>query len=346
MKVGSLVFATDQGLGYLAKSFYDAGVVTDVMTVAHGKRLEHPEWYPGAGRINSFRGSGLRDAISFVERMDVMLFFETPFAWELIPYAREKGVRTVLMPMIECMPRILPHLPDVILCPSALDYNWYQSYHNVSPTQCAGGNVQVVHLPVPVEQQFIDGWRERKQALTFVHNAGHGGLKGRNGTKELIEAIRLVRSEAKFIIRCQDNHSWPPYPELLGRVTYTEGTVPAGNLYAEGDVFIFPEKFNGLSLPLQEAYASGMLVMATNRFPMNEWLPNEPLITPDGYDKMSVAPRCNDVMAARIDPVLVAKHIDEWYGRDIAEYSRKGLEWAKANSWEALKAKYMEVLRG
>ena len=40
-------------------------------------------------------------------------------------------------------------------------------------------------------------------------------------------------------------------------------------------MFVFPEKFNGLSLPLQEARAAGMLVLATDRFPMNTWLPRE-----------------------------------------------------------------------
>jgi hypothetical protein len=34
MKVGSLVYATDSGLGILAKSFYDNGIITRSMVVS------------------------------------------------------------------------------------------------------------------------------------------------------------------------------------------------------------------------------------------------------------------------------------------------------------------------
>jgi hypothetical protein len=178
----------------------------------------------------------------------------------------------------------------------------------------------------------------------FVHNAGHGGLRGRNGTEELIQAIRLVESPAKFIIRCQDKKNWPPYSELLGKVELVNRTVPYDELWSEGDVFIFPEKFNGLSLPLQEAYASGMLVMGTNRFPMNTWLHSSPLITPSSYHRTQVSGRCNMFSEAVLDPVTIAAHIDKWYGKPITPYSLQGKEWAEKHSWEVLKPRYMEVL--
>lgn len=276
MRVGSLVFATEQGLGILAKSFFDAGVVTDVMAVRHGRRPEREDWYPSYSRIHSLK----EDAGSirkFCNEVDVMLFFETPFDWTLLDYCRGIGVKTVLMPMYECMPKVLPAQPDLFLCPSLLDLSYYPS---TDPSTQSGkrmgydpDGVSSRYLPIPVEQR----WYQRDRAEIFVHNAGHGGLKGRNGTQQFLEAIQYVKSDAKFVLRVQDRE-FAVEKQLLDRIKdrlMIEGTLPYDRLFLNGDVFVFPERFNGLSLPLQEARAAGMLVMATDRFPMNIWLPGE-----------------------------------------------------------------------
>ena len=122
MRIGSLVFTTYQGLGILAKSFFDNGIVTDVMTVHHGRREEHPEWYPEAYRITDLHSAVQTHAMQqFCKSMDAMLFFESPFNWSLLSFCRDNGVRTALMPMYECMPKTLPDEPDLFLCPSQLD---------------------------------------------------------------------------------------------------------------------------------------------------------------------------------------------------------------------------------
>lgn len=358
MKVGTFAFATDQGLGVLAKSFYDNGVVTDVLPILHSSRPNHEEWYPKADKwVTNLRDESQRRLlIYFAEKMDVMMFFETPFWWPIISVCRNAGVKTVLMPMYECMPKELPVQPDLIINPSLLDQQYYPSG---------------VFIPVPVSVP----WRQRTRAEVFVHNAGHGGLKGRNGTAELLEALEHIKSPAKIIIRCQDslyrtaNHrqvaqltnplirrgqkldydtalSDENAPPVEKMVDLRVGTVPYSELYNEGDVFIFPEKFNGLSLPLQEARGAGMLVMGTRRFPIDQWLPVDPLITPRGYSQIKVGSNTNTVNEATVYPEDIAAKIDEWYGKDITEYSDDGLEYAHFNSWEALRPLYLNVLEG
>lgn len=383
LRVGSLVFATSQGLGYLAKSFFDHGVITDAVVIRHGRRPENEDWFPGQPRCPDLQ-RGKTFLQDFCCQMDVMLFFETPFVWELIPFCREYGVKTAIMPMHECMPKRIPYQPDLWLCPSALDMQW------VSPrihARMAGNDIvcpESKFLPVPVEVP----WRQRTKAEIFVHNAGWGGLKGRNGTAELMEALHYVKSSARFIIRSQekleDRYGKHACPGVEGsRLDYRVGTFPSSQLWEEGDVFIFPERFNGLSLPLQEARAAGMLVMATDRFPMNTWLPSNvhdsfssgihqvdndkcplndpetfinqvvsglpcscpsPLIPVADFRRSCVAARCADFDEAILDPLAIAQKIDEWYGKDLTEYSLQGREWAKSMSWEALKPRYMEVL--
>lgn len=345
MRVGTLCYATDSGLGVLAKAFYDHGIVTHPLVVRHAHHPTHDDWYPGAPQT-PVRPIDVLTARDLCRSVDVMLFFETPFDWSLIPYCREHGIKTVLMPMYECTPRILPAMPDLFVCPSLLDLRYFPNGGRLA----AGDSVDEVvsvHIPVPVDVP----WRKRERARVFVHNAGHGGLKGRNGTRELLEALWLCNclkgtGDARFIIRSQKPlpEDVGPRGDLCGRLTWQTGTVPAADLYAEGDVFVFPEKFNGLSLPLQEARAAGMLVMATERFPNNTYLPKGPLIPVAGYRPNRIGAAYTEFKEAVVDPKEIAAKIDDWYDRDISDYSEGGKQWAETMSWGALGPKYRTVL--
>jgi hypothetical protein len=325
-RVGSLVYATTQGLGVLARDFHQAGVVSDVAVVHHGKRLTHVDWYPGAIQVTSLRSQDIRDRVRrWCLTMDAMLFFETPFLWDLIPWCRDNGVRTFLMPMFECMRERLEQTPDRFVNPSHLDQRYYPSG---------------THIPVPVPDAVK--YRKRGVVTTFVHNAGHGGLLGRNGTAQVIEAWRHVRSGARLILRSQER--LPTAITSLSNVEVRVGDFPWDTLYDEGEVFLFPERFNGLSLPLQEARAAGMVVMCGARFPMTEWLPHEALIPVRGYHRVRVGNGCNLVDDAIIDPRDIALTVDQWYGRDAGPYSESSVAWRESMSWGKLKPRYIEEL--
>lgn len=322
MRVGTLAYATEQGLGYLAKSFVDAGVVTDVLVVVHGKRPTFP-WYPGSPHLHDVRDAAA--IVKFCSGLDAMLYFETCFNYVAMRALMSRGVRTVLMPMHECTPKDHP-VPDAYVAPSLLEADLYDC-----PL-----------VPVPVEEP----WKERGVVKTFVHNAGHGGLKGRNGTDVVLEAVRHLRKPTRLIVRSQDELPWfRNYRVGDVHVTCEVGSVARTDLYSVGEAFVFPEKFNGLSLPLQEAYASGMLVIAADRRPINAWLPREPLVPCTTY-RDSVGPRFHEYDRADMDPRELAAAMDRWNGADVSEFSARGRAWAQENSWEKLKPKYLEVLHG
>ncbi|MDB4786230.1 hypothetical protein OAG36_00700 [bacterium] len=331
MRVGTLCFATERGLGYLAKSFYDNGVVTDFAVLYHGQLDTHPEWYPNCIEIT--KRPFLNDELKrFILNMDIMLFFETPFDWDIIHYCREHNVRTIILSMYECTPRSIPADPDMWWCPSLLDMEYF------------GDNKSLVQIPV-------DGvtWKERNVAKTFIHNAGYIGLKGRNGTLELLQAMQYVQSDIELKVRCQteDVHKiLRKVPNVISdeRVDIFIGTLPREDVWGTGDVAVQPEKWNGMSLPLQESYASGLLVMTTERFPMTDWLPNEPMIPVQSFRKNRVANRCMEFDEAMLDPVDIADTIDHWYGRDITNYSTQGKDWAEENTWEIIKPDYTKLL--
>lgn len=307
MKIGSVVFATEQGLGILAKDLYDHGVIHRVMIQPHSRHREFHSWYGSNGRPLH------RDNYDwFFEGLDAVIFLETPFDWSLIVEARKRGIVTMLMPD-ECTPYPLHYEPDIILCPSALERTYNEGKYCLD-----------VVFPPTVE------WHLRSKAHIFIHNAGHGGLGGRNGTRELIEAMQYVKSPIKLIIRSQTHEFSSNDP----RVEIRHGTVPHEQLWAQGDVFVFPDKFAGLSMPMQEAFAAGMLVMTSNRYPNNVWLPTAPLIPVSGYKMEQLGIK---FQSAIITPQDIATTMDFWYGENIELYSSLGFAWSKTHTWGKLK---------
>jgi hypothetical protein len=153
---GSIVLATKQGLGVLAKAFYDNGVIDIVKVKEHTSRQNYWDWYPN-------RVGNVDDLL----KCDKLIFFETPFDLDLMKRAKAKGIKIIFVPMYECSNPQIVKMADVIISPSLLDQKYYEGS-------------RVITIPVDVK------WRQRERALVFVHNAGNGGLGGRNGTKELL----------------------------------------------------------------------------------------------------------------------------------------------------------------
>lgn len=304
---GIVCYATEQGLGRQAKSFFDNGLVSEVFVYPHSSYVNHYEWYPKRSKTYD----------ELLSKVNEVWFIETPFDWNFILKAREKGIKTVFFIMYECTRKPMPYIPDVLVGGSIMEREYF------------GDDVKVINVPVPKELK----WKLREKARVFVHNAGHGGLAGRNGTKELIEAIKYIKSPIKLIIRSQ----FPLKEYKDPRVEYRIGDFPYETLFAEGDVFVYPDKFGGSCLPLQEAHASGMAVMASDRHPSNTWLPKEILIPIEGYKKDRAY---SEIDSAIVSPEKIANMIDNWYDKDITHLSMLGKKWGEENSWDVLKKEY------
>lgn len=301
--IGTIGYATEQGLGYLVKDFYDIGLVNKILVQRHSSRVNHYEWY----KEESFRTLSKENYEWFLQGLSTIIIFETPFYWDILELAKQRGIKTVLIPMYECTPHPLPFNFDFVLSPSHLEEKLYK------------GSTRIT-----IPNSFP--WKLRKKANVFVHNAGNLGIGGRNGTKEVLEAMKYVKSPMELIIRSQIGDFKTDDKRIK-----IEGNVSRGTLYKRGDVFLFPEKFNGLSMPIQEAFASGMMIMCGNRFPMNEWLPREPMIPVKGIHNERIA---RIIEVSEFDPKQIAETIDYWYGKDITEFSLKGKEWTEKNTWE------------
>lgn len=348
MRVGTIQYSTDQGISHLAKDFYDAGVITDVMTFRHGSRPGNPQWYPPetvelVGR--PFNGPVVEE---FIKSVDVMLFFETPHDWEVIKLIRRLGRRSAIVPMYECTaerytPSVKGYLkeyqPDKWVCPSLLDCEYFP-------------NSPFVPIPLPTT---LPPWTLRTNAERFLHNGGNLGLRGHKGTREIMLAMKYVKAPIQLTIRAQDDaglHALVreiPSIKTDSRVTFEYGSRPRETLFDGHDVFIMAEKYNGLSLPLAEARGVGMVVMTSDRFPMNTWLNREFLIPVSGYTRQRVGGPFNWYDEATVQPESIAAMIDQTYALGkldglIEQESLKTREWRRTMSWDVLKDQWLEVL--
>ncbi|MCH7726401.1 MAG: glycosyltransferase, partial [Planctomycetes bacterium] len=129
---------------------------------------------------------------------------------------------------------------------------------------------------------------------------------------------------------------WPANCEVRGAAPTREA------LYQDGDVLLFPARFNGIGLEQLEAMASGMPVIATDAPPMNE----SPCLDIIRIASQQVAQR------RRARPILeytpsashLAKLLRTWHGHTITEHSRTARRFAESRSWQQATNRFMEAI--
>lgn len=322
MKLGFIARADNSGLGTMSWEFARHLPMERVLIIKNGVYKVFPERFPGARMVHKDRIEK-EDIEWLLDGITHLLAIETPYEYEIFRLAKERGIRVVMIPMYECMGEEIPVNPDLFLCPSALDFKLMKSPKKF--------------LPVPVNRDKLP-FRCRRQAKVFLHNAGHGGIMGRNGTSELLAAIPMVKSDVRFIIRSQKAFEYS-HPKVEVRVGNFENY---WDLWSEGDVFVFPHKFDGLSLPIQEALSVGMPVISTAMFPFLGWMPEQWFIP--ATEIVQAKPALRTIDFALVEPEQIAKKIDEFAQLDISEDSRTADKLARALDWKVLKSRYLEVI--
>ncbi len=325
-RVGTICYATNSGLGILAKEFIDNKIIDDILVVRHNILENYDSvWYPNSIVANDI--TNIEIVREFIKKIDILFLFETGHFKNIDQIARDLGVKVVLMPMYEWSP--YPINADLYLAPSLIDRDYCDTFYPSS-------KLEIINVPAHSKIK----WKLRTHAKKFFHNAGNGSFFDRNGTESLLASIKHIKSPIKLVIRSQNLNISDINDE---RVEITNKNLSFDELWEQVDSFVFVERFNGLSMPLQEAYASGCLVIAGDRYPVNTWLPQKPLVRPTHYSSVSFQSHIG-VKSACYDSIDIAKKIDDFYDTDIKEYSLMGLEWSKINSWDILGPRYKKLL--
>ncbi len=336
VKIGLVARCDDSGLGVMTFDFFRNFIVEKVLIVSSAYK-GYPDRYDGyeltKTRVCQMGTPTLEDIDWLLEDMDMVVTIETPYNWNIYSRAKEKGVKSVLITMYEWTPKkaFIPTEPDLYLCPSTVDFESIEGENKV-------------YLPTPVNRKLVP-FKQRDQAKTFIFNNGHGGWGGRNSISEFFQALPFVKSDVKFKVRSQ-----VPFDGAVNdsRVEVFEGEMNYEQLWQEGDIYIHLHKFDGLSLPLNEALSAGFPIIALDKKPHNEYLPKELLVKPLATPTIMIAGETvgREVEAAVMNPVDIAEMIDKvanMSNDEIINLSKTSDKLAESISWDALKLRYLET---
>jgi hypothetical protein len=329
MRLGIIVRADKTGLGYQTRSYVKHLNPSKIIQIDISNINNNPQqqWYDTDMKIMGIPNDlQVRDML---EDIDVLLTAETPYNMNLYHIAKQMGVKTVCVENAEFYDhQVYPQfdMPDLIIMPSVWKLDEITQHANSRGTK-------VVQIHHPVDRQEIT-FVERT-GHQVMHIAGKPAAHDRNGTWSFLEVcpnglvmtqsddlarhIRMRYSQSRVIDDVNDNNA----------------------MYQYGDILVYPRRYGGNSLVLNEALASGMPVIMTDISPNNNLLPSEWLV-PANING-SFAPR-TQVDIYNADAKALYNKIEWIKQQDIRQLSQQASAIADTISWDTLKPRYIEAL--
>jgi glycosyltransferase involved in cell wall biosynthesis len=301
----------------------------------HCNKRSYPQRYPDALVCNDW-APDVNLLTQFLHGLDAVFSAETFYTDELVPLARRMGVRTVLQPNWEFM-RLHVEQPDMLAPPSLWHWDEYPEPKTFLPVPIALDRLQECRRPAT------------RGARHFLHVVGRPAIFDRNGTPDLLAALRHVHSEIRLTLRCQDRDYLRRLMASIHVPPNVDLVVDSGDKrdywenYTSGEVMILPRRYGGLCLPANEALGAGMPVIMTDVDPNNRWLPAEWLVPATQAGEFMAF---NPVDVFTADPVALAAKIDQFASdRDFYVTAKtQADELAQQLSWPELKPLYEKVL--
>lgn len=278
MKLGLMAFANDSGLGaqtrrltYMLKP--DRILVIDSSGFSKNK-VQHFDWYSGFDgyKVQGFPTNG--EIRRFMMGITHMIVCENPLNFYLLEYCKDNGVKLYIQSNFEFCDHLnndLP-LPTKFLMPS----HW-----KVEEMIAKFGADRVEYLPPPIDpNEFKDARKINfdrgdlyKTSPRFLHIVGTLAERDRNGTLDLLRALRFSTAQFDLVIRSQ--HELPnEYYIQDRRVKYdVRNHHDAQEMYKDFDAMIQPRRYGGLSLTTNEGLMSGLPVIMSDVSPNNQLLP-------------------------------------------------------------------------
>lgn len=337
MKVGLIARADDRGLGHMTWEFHRhlqperTLVVREPGAEAQGF-APHLDRYPD-GLVVRFDGGMLPEAEvrDWLQGLDVLYSAETFYDWHLVQWAAEAGVATVLHTMPEFHHLHVPPTSSVWApTPWRID-------HLPLPTR-------LVPVPVATDRFPMAAPARDPGRLRVLHVAGHRAAADRNGTTQLLQALRYTRQPVHVRLVTQDQ-ALPSAARLPANVYVhreTGGVADYWDLYDDADVLVLPRRYGGLCLPVQEAMAAGLAVVLPDTAPNDWW----PALRVPGRERGHITTAAGQLSLYAADPQQLAQLLDQLAADpDLVAAAQLGaLAWANLHSWQALAPLYRAEL--
>ena len=308
-RTGLLAFCNSGGLGIQTKRLYDMLKPEKVMIIDSRRFSQNKEmnwdWYPEDSMVTDGFPRNC-DINKWLVGLDSVLTVENPYNFYLVHACKEMGIKLFVQTNYEfCENVFAPHLPvpDMFLMPS---YWKLEEMKKMFPGR-------VMYLPPPIDPKEFEEVFEINGTMLgqtrFLHIVGTLAAGDRNGTLDLLKAVKLSKEDYSLTIHSQ--HELPKEylsddPRIEYRIVNFDNNA---DLYMNFDALILPRRYGGLSLTTNEALMSGMPVMMTDISPNNELLPWEWLVPATKKEQIQ-ARMLVDCYSA--DAQSMANKIDDW----------------------------------
>lgn len=279
MKLGIIARADLTGLGVQSRNWVrllNPDKIIVINSRIFNNNEQHFEWYDGRDGYLIDGFIKYTEILPILDGIDVLLTFEIPYSYELIRVAKQVGVKTIIQNNWEFTDYLkqpdLP-LPDLLVNHSYWHLEDQKKLFPQITEYCA--------TPVFIEDYDSIMLENMDKDLTkrrFLHVAGRRTYEDRNGTNDLLAAIKLIPASCDFelVIKAQNAD--------IGDITDPRVTLDRSapldekELYRGFDAMIMPRRYGGACLPMSEALAAGMPVIMTDIDPNDKILPKDWLI--------------------------------------------------------------------
>lgn len=297
---------------------------------------QHPELYKEYHTTINYGFIPDSQVGEWLKDLDIVITCEIFYNTRFVDIANQMGVKTINHFNWEFADYLkFPNLtlPTKLISPS----QW-----NIDNAKNLWGD-RVEYLPTPVFiNDFSKGQKinlNRNGKKRFLHVAGRMAVNDRNGTLDLLKALRYSREDFELVIKIQTGQSIETDdPRVVIDTSSPENEV---ELYENFDAMILPRRYAGQCLPMMEALCSSLPVIMTDISPNNVILPAYWLVKSDLNGKfmtrtwIDLYTANHSELGARIDQFAIkdlTQDKKKAYNIGYTEYSNEVLK----EKWEKL----------
>jgi hypothetical protein len=309
-KLGIIVRA-DLGSGLQSQTYnltrmLKPSKVLVINSESFNKREQKYELYDGFDTIISDGFINNDIALNFLLGLSHILTAETFYSHFLVQQANIRRIKTFQQFNWEFLEhhqdKYLPY-PSLFLSPSYWKLKeMEQSYKKVE------------YLPPPIIMNDFKEARDvnlkRTGKVKILHILGTLASYDRNGTKDLLEALKYSKADFELVIRAQSKND-----EIVNLIKdkrvniIIENIEEQSDMYKDFDLMILPRRYGGLCLPMNEALCSGLPVFMSDMIPNNVVLPSSWLIDSVKYTEFMAR---TSIDVHQIDVKELGERID-WF---------------------------------
>ena len=343
--LGIIVRSDNTGLGVQTRNLCEM-LKPDRVLIINSKSFngneQHNEWYKDYECQFTQGWPTNLECSRFMRGLTHCLTAETVYNPTIFSLASLNRTKLFIQPNWE----FLDHLRDRRM---PQPYKWLMpSYWHLEDMQSIFPNT--VLLPPPTSEYDYSNVRNNNLTKTgkrrFLHIIGKVASHDRNGTFDVINALKFSTEDFELVIRSQ--YPIKEYVDIINdkRVTFEISNAEHPyEMYDNFDMMIFPRRFAGLTLPMNEALMSALPVVMSNVSPNNKVLPEEWLVNSEKVDSF-MGRSIIDIY--KTDSIYLGKKMD-WFAimsdEQLLQEKKKAYEIGFNNySFEYLRDKYKEVM--